>query len=410
MRYVVAGLVLFATLNLYMCRINLSIAIVAMSRFNKTSHSSGSDVCDTNAYTTDPNNSTNSTTAYQSPHTEPTGEFDWDEKTQGMILGTFFYGYILFQVVGGRLSEMFGAKWLCGGGIAVSIVVNALTPIIARSGQYWLLLASRVVLGVFQSFVFPSIYALFSKWAPDSERSTCLAIPYVGANIGSVATTALSGYLSEHGFAGGWPSVFYVSAILATVWLVLWVILVRSEPKDHPWIAREELHYIQANIASSGKGSTKPPVPWMKIFTSIPVIAVVVVKFTVNWNCILLLLKLPSYFSSVFKYPVSKGMFLFGCYSGGDVPVVADMTNKYSATVFGITNTVAFTAGFITPMVIGLIVQASDEVRRQWGYVFWMSAAINAFGGLVFIVFGSAQQQEWDKHTTQPEPGVVSNM
>ncbi|CAG2179004.1 unnamed protein product, partial [Oppiella nova] len=176
--------------------------------------------------------------------------------------------------------------------------------------------------------------------------------------------------------------------ILATLWLVLWVILVRSEPKDHPWIASEELYYIQANIASSGKGSTTPPVPWIKIFTSIPVIAVVIVKFTVQWNSLLLLLKLPSYFSSVFKYPVSKGMLLFGCYSGGDVPVVADMTNEYTATVFGITNTVAFTAGFITPMVIGFIVQASDEVRRQWGYVFWVSAAINAFGGLVFIVFG----------------------
>jgi MFS family permease len=156
-RFIVAALVLLATLVLYICRINLSTAIVVMSNYTKSDSINGSDVCSSGG-------SSGSTKSKQNE-----GEFDWNEKEQGVILGAFFWGYILFQVVGGRLSEIFGAKWLCAGGIGMSIIVNLLTPLIARA-NYYLFLASRVVLGIFQSVVFPSCYALFAKWAPDHER------------------------------------------------------------------------------------------------------------------------------------------------------------------------------------------------------------------------------------------------
>jgi hypothetical protein len=56
------------------------------------------------------------------------------------------------------------------------------------------------------------------------------------------------------------------------------------------------------------------------------------------------------------------------------------------------------TCGFLTPLVIGVIIESSDQIRRQWGYVFYLSAAINIFGSIVFLIFGSAEQQEWDKN------------
>ena len=38
------------------------------------------------------------------------GEFDWDEQTQGVILGCFFYGYLLTNYIGGRLAEKIGGR------------------------------------------------------------------------------------------------------------------------------------------------------------------------------------------------------------------------------------------------------------------------------------------------------------
>jgi hypothetical protein len=97
-------------------------------------------------------------------------------------------------------------------------------------------------------------------------------------------------------------------AMMAFAWLLCWTIFVRSNPEDHPWISHQELKYIQSNIVSNNNKHEKNnrSVPWVKICTSMPVLSVFVVKFTVNWNYILLLLKLPSYLQNVLKYPVDQ--------------------------------------------------------------------------------------------------------
>ena len=157
-RHAVSAMAMLAGITLYLLRYNLSTAIIAMAKFNKTEVSVKGDVCI--------KEQGNDTVLVE----EHIGEFDWNETTQGVILGAFFYGYVVFQLVGGRLSELFGPKWLCAVGVLASIVINALTPVIARSEIYWLLITSRVVLGMFQAMLFPSFYELFSKWAPDYER------------------------------------------------------------------------------------------------------------------------------------------------------------------------------------------------------------------------------------------------
>ena len=96
--------------------------------------------------------------------------------------------------------------------------------------------------------------------------------------------------------------------MIAMVWMILWILLVKSEPKDHPWVSHHELHYIHSNIKSNKTGGqpVKRSVPWVKICTSKAVLSVFLVKFTMNWNYVLFLLKLPAYFDTVFKYSVSK--------------------------------------------------------------------------------------------------------
>ena len=73
----------------------------------------------------------------------------------------------------------------------------------------------------------------------------------IGATIGSVIATTSSGYLSEHGPAGGWPSVFYVSGVISLIAFVLWYSYSQSDPTDHPDISETELKYIQSNEFSS---------------------------------------------------------------------------------------------------------------------------------------------------------------
>jgi MFS family permease len=42
------------------------------------------------------------------------GEFAWDKSTQGLILGSFYWGYIITQIPGGWLAAKFGGKHVFG--------------------------------------------------------------------------------------------------------------------------------------------------------------------------------------------------------------------------------------------------------------------------------------------------------
>lgn len=67
--------------------------------------------------------------------------FDWDEPTQGLILSSFFYGYIVTQVPGGLLADKFGGKHVLGFGMLGSAVFSILTPTAAKTGVGWLIAA-----------------------------------------------------------------------------------------------------------------------------------------------------------------------------------------------------------------------------------------------------------------------------
>lgn len=54
----------------------------------------------------------------------------------------------------------------------------------------------------------------------------------------------LSGILSEYGFDGGWPSIFYVFGAVGTIWCVAFLLMVYEDPESHPRISEDEKKYI----------------------------------------------------------------------------------------------------------------------------------------------------------------------
>ena len=54
--------------------------------------------------------------------------FGWDAETQGLVLSSFFVGYLLLQVVGGRLADRFGGKFVLGAGVLLWSLFTILTP------------------------------------------------------------------------------------------------------------------------------------------------------------------------------------------------------------------------------------------------------------------------------------------
>ena len=79
------------------------------------------------------------------------GEFNWDEVQQSIILSSFFWGYLIFQVPGGRIAEVVGAKRVFGGAVLVNGSLSLLLPFLARI--HWvLLLFTRTLQGLAQVY------------------------------------------------------------------------------------------------------------------------------------------------------------------------------------------------------------------------------------------------------------------
>lgn len=108
-----------------------------------------------------------------------------------------------------------------------------------------------------QGPIVPCTHALLAKWIPPNERSRMGAFVYAGAQFGTVVSMPLSGLLAEYGFAGGWPSIFYVFGIIGSVWSVAFFFLVYEDPETHPKISQQERKYIVHSLWGTSGASVR---------------------------------------------------------------------------------------------------------------------------------------------------------
>ncbi|XP_069162723.1 sialin isoform X3 [Procambarus clarkii] len=289
------GFVGFA--NVYAMRVNLSVAIVAMVNNTAIPHTNITevDVCQTPV-----DNST---------QVSEDGEFIWNEYEQGMILGSFFWGYILTNILGGRLGELIGGKIVFGVGVLITSVLTILTPVVARTSTP-LLIALRVVEGLGEGVTFPAMNSLMAKWVPPLERSKMSSLVYAGAQFGTVISLPISGLLCQSSFLGGWPAVFYVFGVLGLLWFLLWMLLIHNTPESHPRISLEEKIYIQTSLDQTTSNTKVAAIPWRHILRSLPFWAIFVVHIAQNWGFYTLLTELPTYMKNILHFNIAHDSFV----------------------------------------------------------------------------------------------------
>ncbi|KAG8182583.1 hypothetical protein JTE90_021721 [Oedothorax gibbosus] len=298
--FAITGFLGFCTI--YAIRVNINVAIVAMinstvvyNQDNKTS----SDECTDSSLPI----YTNSTTPSQK-----TGEFLWSPKMQGVILGAFYYGYCISQIPGGRLAEIFSGKWVFGIGVGITALLTLITPLAAQY-HVGLLITIRALEGLAQGVTMPAMHAMLGRWAPDSEKGILNCLIYSGINIGTVAAMPLTGYLCNTDFLGGWPSAFYIIGIFGCLWCILWFTLVTDTPLTHPFISKRELKYITTNQKIELKSELNP-IPWMKVWTSIPFWALIVTSVGQDWCFYTIINDLPTFFATILHFKMEQTGFL----------------------------------------------------------------------------------------------------
>lgn len=298
----------FGFINVYALRVNMSVAIVCM--VNRTAIKSSADDNQTSTTGSEGCGYTAGMNGTTSAEFED-GDLVWDKTIQGLILGSFFWGYLVTQIPGGWVATKFGGKRVYGWSMMVATLLTFITPIAAQT-SYIFLIVIRIILGVCSGVCFPAMHALWGQWAPPGERSKLVGFTYAGAQVGNVVTFPLAGLLCKYGFAGGWPSIFYVLGVLNFIWVIIWLLLVSDSPSTHKRISKIERDYIlqtTSNTMHKEQGK-KVDVPWKKIFTSLPVYAIIVANVTSDWGAYTLLTNIPTYMNEVLQFDItSNGLY-----------------------------------------------------------------------------------------------------
>lgn len=436
-RYFVAIMGFCGFFNVYILRVNLSIAVVAMTADRYIIAENGTSI-----------------------NIGP--EYNWSNQLQGYILSSFFYGYIATQFAGGYFAVKFGGKALFGLGIAVTSLLTIVTPFLIYTNVY-LLITVRVIEGLFEGVTYPCMHAVWSKWAPPLERSRLATFTFSGCFVGTVVAMPSCAYLAD---ALGWESVFYICGASGLLWYATWFFFVSGTPQEDPKISQEELTYIENSFkeASSKQTYTKV-VPWKEIFTSFPVWACIISHFGENWGFYTLLTQLPKYLKDIYSYDLGQSGFLsalpyfvmaiiiqfsgqwadwflvkgilsttqvrkiFNCFgfiaqtifmltaafwsdSIGSVFCLTmavglgafawagfsvnhlDLAPQFASVLMGIGNTFATIPGIVSPIIAGYIVQI-PPTAEEWQIVFFITAGIYLFGAIFYGIFASGDLQPW---------------
>jgi ACS family sodium-dependent inorganic phosphate cotransporter len=227
---------------------------------------------------------------------------------QGIILSSFYWGYVITHLPGALLSEKFGGKYTLGLGIFLSAILTVLVPVSVRRGGSTALIILRVLMGFSGGVIFPALNVMTAHWAPPQELSLITAIIFIGVDIGVIGATTISGLILRYS-ALGWSGVFYFFGGMGMLWFILWLVLCFNDPDEHPFISDQEANYLRESLNEHTHKNT-PPVPWRHIFKSAPFWALLAVQIGHDWGLYTLVTDLPKYMSSVLRLSVEYNGYL----------------------------------------------------------------------------------------------------
>ncbi|XP_078603318.1 putative transporter slc-17.2 [Branchiostoma floridae x Branchiostoma japonicum] len=138
-RLILSGVFFLGLITLVITRNGFSVAIVVMVN----SSSSATPVNQsTAAYQLCPSSGSGNTSTQNEE-----GELEWSKSLRGTLLGAYYYGYVITQVVGGVLEQKLGGKVVFGTGMLSLAVLSDLGPVASRASP-WAMFAVRVAMGL----------------------------------------------------------------------------------------------------------------------------------------------------------------------------------------------------------------------------------------------------------------------
>jgi len=214
----------------------------------------------------------------------------------GLIGSAFFIAYTLGGLLAGQLNRWTGARTLLIL-LAVSWSI-AMLPVVIW-GTFFVLLASRIVLGVMEGPAAAIVHTALYSWHPVDKRGLPSAALSSTASITKVAVAPVLGLVAA---AYSWHAAFLVLGLAGMFWAGAWLFAGR----EGPYIGQQH-----SAAEHPGADPAAGRVPWAKVFRSRTFLAASFTLFAMYMVNSAFLTWLPSYFESGLGFPRAQAAAMF---------------------------------------------------------------------------------------------------
>ena len=208
-----------------------------------------------------------------------------DKVQMGAIFGAFGLSYALFEIPMGTLGDKLGARRVLAQIVLLWSALTALTGAAWNATSLW---AIRFAFGAGEAGCFPNLTRMLSAWLPRSERIKAQAMMWAVARWGGAITPPLA-LLAINAF--GWRYAFLVFGLMGGVWLAFFLRSFKDNPADHRGVNAEELKLLEGSKALVEDHS----VSWLKLFVKPEVAALAIQYFFFSFVWYFYVTWLPTY-------------------------------------------------------------------------------------------------------------------
>ncbi|MBU2901732.1 MFS transporter [Maribacter dokdonensis] len=182
-------------------------------------------------------------------------ELELSTVQMGYIFSAFAWTYAILQIPGGIMADKIKTRFLYPILMAFWSIATLIQGV---ANSFLLLIGLRASIGIFEAPSYPINNLIVTRWFPDNERASAIAVYTSGQYLGLAFLTPVLTWIQSQ---MGWRGLFIVSGIIGLVWALVWYIFYR-DPKEHKSISQNELKHIAdggglIDLKSNVKGKPK---------------------------------------------------------------------------------------------------------------------------------------------------------
>jgi sugar phosphate permease len=241
----------------------------------------------------------------------------------GLIFAAFSVGYALFEVPGGRMGDVWGARRVIARIVLWWSLFTALTgsvdqllglglgwqtPFLALAGM----IVVRFLFGCGEAGAYPNLARVVGTWFPFRERGLAQGAIWMSARLGGAVAPLAFGRLTTW---LGWREAFWVLGLAGAFWCLWFFVWFRDTPEEKASCNAAERDLIRAGPYSwkhDEAVARHAPVPWRRLLLAPNVWALCMASACVNFGWYFYPTWQPKYLQDVFHISFADSEILAG--------------------------------------------------------------------------------------------------